>query len=712
MRFRKVLTLLTAAAFSIVALSAAAASFKTPEIVKGVLDLRGWNPRVDGPVDLAGEWEFYWKKLLSEKDFLENPPVPDAYPVLPSFWNNLTFDNEKAGCYGYGTYRLKILLDNTSEVLAIKNLSVFTAFELFVNGKRIASDGKVGTNSDNTSPHFRPQVNTFLSDTGEVRLLLHISNYHQRFGGAGRKLVFGSASDLMWMREKSLAIEMIVFGCLLIVGIYYLVLFSHRRKEIYTLYFALFCLAMALRTILTGEKFLVQLFPGIPFWLIVLLMDLTFYLGVPAFILYTAYLFPRNINRRIVSVFVYIMLGGALLVAATPAWINGFVGPYFQAVSGIALLYLFVAGARAISGRRYGAGLFTVGFIMMLITVLNDILFNNDIVNTAYLSSYGLVVFILVQTFVLSGKFSRAFHNVEQLTDKLEHVNKDLFKIVEERTEELNAAMEELRSSNENLLSVNRDLETAHRTAARDMDMAANVQQSYLPDTAPYAEKWDIACYFRPTAAVSGDFYDFYVEDDQLRGVGLFDVSGHGIASGLITMLAKATFFRIFMGGLKRSLSEVISYANSILQDELEKVDNYLTGVLLRFTGNTVEYVNAAHSDILLKNREGVKPVLNEEGESNSGVFLGISLFTLPYDNIQFEINSNDVILLFSDCLVENKNIQREVFGKERVIKSFGNAPDGSAQDILEHIMNDFINFVGSENNLTDDLTVLILRRK
>lgn len=73
MRFRKVLTLLTAAAFSIVALSAAAASFKTPEIVKGVLDLRGWNPRVDGPVDLAGEWEFYWKKLLSEKDFLENP---------------------------------------------------------------------------------------------------------------------------------------------------------------------------------------------------------------------------------------------------------------------------------------------------------------------------------------------------------------------------------------------------------------------------------------------------------------------------------------------------------------------------------------------------------------------------------------------------------------------------------------------------------------
>jgi len=514
------------------------------------------------------------------------------------------------------------------------------------------------------------------------------------------------------VREKSIALDLMVFGCLLIIGIFYFVLFWHRRREYSTLFFAIFCLLLSVRVVLLGEMFFVEIFPGISFQFIITTLDLFYCLSVMAFLLYSAYLFSRFVSRRVIGVLVATAGVTALSIVVTPVRLNSIIIYFFHVVTGISLLYLFISALNAASRKAFGARLYIAGFFLLLLVTVNDILFNYDFIQTMYLAPYGLVAFILIQTFVLSGKFSRAFRNVEKLTGDLAEVNKNLSGIVEERTEELNAAMEELRASNENLLTVNRDLEEARKTADRDIEMAAHVQRSYFPDMAPYTENWDIACYFQPTLSVSGDFYDFYLDDKSLRGVGLFDVSGHGIASGLITMLSKATFFRTFMRGLKRPLNEVIGYANGILQGELEKVDNYLTGVLLRFKDKTVEYANAAHTDILLKQSGNVKAVLKENGESISGVFLGVPLFNLPYEILTFSVDSGDTILMFSDCLVENKNIKREFYGKERVIESFNNAPDAPASEMLDFIIEDFLNFVGSVDNLTDDLTVLLLRRK
>lgn len=689
-----------------------AASFSAPKAKNGILDLRGWNPAVDGPVDLSGQWDFFWKKLLRESDFQNGAPLPDARPHLPSFWNDLVINGEKLDAYGYGTYRLNILLDKTDQLLAIKNRLVFTAFALYVDGKKISSAGIVGRDRHETKPEFNPGVKCFNTDTGEIHLVLHVSNFHQHFGGAGRKLIFGRAHDLQELRESSIAIDLMVFGCLLIVGLYYLVLFWYRRKDYSTLFFSVFCLLMSFRTLLSGEKFLLKMYPDISYWFVVTVLDVFYYFSVMAFLLYTAYLFYRFVSRRVVQFFVFVMSSGVVIIAVTPVRYNGFINNFFHVITGAILLYLFFCAVNAATRKVFGARLYISGFIVLLLATVNDILFNYDFIQTMYLAPYGLVAFILIQTFVLSGKFSRAFNNVEKLTGDLAEVNKNLSGIVEERTEELSAAMEELQASNENLLSVNRDLEEARKTANRDIEMAAHVQRSYFPDMAPFTENWDIACYFQPTLSVSGDFYDFYLDGKSLRGVGLFDVSGHGIASGLITMLAKATFFRTFMRGLERPLNEVIGYANGILQGELEKVDNYLTGVLLRFKDKTVEYANAAHTDILLRQSGNVKAVLKENSESISGVLLGVPLFNLPYEILTFSVDSGDTILMFSDCLVENKNITKDFYGKERVIESFNNAPDASAREMLDFIIEDFLSFVGSKENLTDDLTVLLLRRK
>ncbi|MBP7585204.1 MAG: PAS domain S-box protein, partial [Spirochaetes bacterium] len=87
-----------------------------------------------------------------------------------------------------------------------------------------------------------------------------------------------------------------------------------------------------------------------------------------------------------------------------------------------------------------------------------------------------------------------------------------------------------LESLNGELLSSNKKLEEAQRIAARDMEMAINVQADLFPAAAPETAEWDSAFHFRPAAGVSGDMYDFYMDGDTLIGASLFDVSGHGIS--------------------------------------------------------------------------------------------------------------------------------------------------------------------------------------
>jgi sigma-B regulation protein RsbU (phosphoserine phosphatase) len=70
-------------------------------------------------------------------------------------------------------------------------------------------------------------------------------------------------------------------------------------------------------------------------------------------------------------------------------------------------------------------------------------------------------------------------------------------------------------------------------------------------------------------SGVSGDLYDFYQKEGRLTGLSLFDVSGHGIASGLITLLARSVILRVFMEAGTARLGEVRQKINSQLIEEL-----------------------------------------------------------------------------------------------------------------------------------------------
>jgi len=247
--------------------------------------------------------------------------------------------------------------------------------------------------------------------------------------------------------------------------------------------------------------------------------------------------------------------------------------------------------------------------------------------------------------------------------------------------------------------------------------MAAYLQSSLLPKEPPVSDLYDFALLFLPKSGVSGDFYDFYMDNDRVGGVGIFDVSGHGIAPGLLTLMAKSIVSASFMEHRGESLTAIVESINRKLISEIRDVDNYLTGVLLRFAEDRIEYINCAHPDVICKkidiDRTG--KVLDKSGKRVSGPILGIdaqgSTDFSSFDEITFRIKKGDILLLYTDSMLESTNQEGKAYGETMVMKSLQNARGETAQDLLNCVIGDFFNYI-APREIIDDLTVILIRKK
>ncbi|GEM_PF-403236 len=257
----------------------------------------------------------------------------------------------------------------------------------------------------------------------------------------------------------------------------------------------------------------------------------------------------------------------------------------------------------------------------------------------------------------------------------------------------------------------NRLLQNQQQIQARDMKMAELVQKSFYPSKAPKGNSWECSFIFKPMASVSGDLYDFYYnKNGKFTGLGLFDVSGHGVASGLVGILSKYLAEKIFNSDEKKPLNKIIQEFSSTLIEAKGAVENYLTGIFLRLNENHIEYVNGGHTDILLKKASGKVSILGEEDNSFRGMFLGMQ--GLPegdYGVFKTDLEKGDCLLLYTDCLIESRNLAGDEMGVNLLKKIFSKAPADNSKKILEYLIDVFDAYTEAVP-LRDDLTVIVLK--
>lgn len=413
------------------------------QLERGVLDLRDWRFERDGVVEIIGDAEFYWRQLLTPRALENRDVVPDGYLHIPSTWNGVTLDGTTLSGDGYGTYRFTVLLDRSIDDLALNIPEVDSAYVLYINGRRVASNGTIGTSPSETDPEWLPQLVTLDGDAEQLEILLQVSNFEHRKGGAGQLIRLGTEAQIVGNYRANLALRLFILGGALIMGFYHLAFFLLRRDDKSSIIFSAVCFLISLRIVASpsGNMFMHQVFPELNWQLLVKLNYLSFYLLPPVFAMFLEVLFPKEMPSWLVRLLqgLVVLYSGIVIFSHTRV--------FTQTLLSYQLITLLVGGCsiyvlmRAVQHRRDGALTFFLSSLMLFGTVTNDILYSNQLVYTGYALPFGVFAFICAQAFVLLRRFARAFSEVESLTKTLEQR-------VSKRTEQLVASNRRLLESN------------------------------------------------------------------------------------------------------------------------------------------------------------------------------------------------------------------------------------------------------------------------
>ena len=466
---------------------------------KGVLDIRDWNPfshdatRKEGIIKIKGEWQFYWKELLTPNDFICETTKPNCkngklllntidYIKVPHSWNGHFRNGKILDGDGYATYRLSILLPEqlVGEALALRSEYQGTAYRIFMNSKLTHSVGVIGRDESESEALHLPSIGFVQSNTNNLEIVIQVSNYHNRLGGLWNHLYLGRANQVQAYVNNRRGSDLFVTGIIFIIGIYHLLIWSIRRKEVSPLYFSLLCILVLIRLISTSEYLFTETFPNLGYKFYSLLEYVSMYLSIPVAIQY----FTLHIKNKWNKYFIQFMYASSALFTlysfCYPVRIFSQGAEYFQIFIILAILYILFILIYSIIKRFEYSIISLFGFVVLAFAIIQDILYSRELIQTGFFSPYALVVMIFSQAMILSLKFSKAFKEVENLTESLE--NK-----VKLRTKELNTSKEEIEALNNftNVINSYSDLKQIFIEISKYVYQKYNIAAVwlYLPDS-------------------------------------------------------------------------------------------------------------------------------------------------------------------------------------------------------------------------------------
>jgi signal transduction histidine kinase len=421
---------------------------------KGILDLRGLDFNETSSVPLRGEWEFYWERFVQPGEFHVLASI--HYVDLPSSWNHEIIKGETVGANGFATYRLTLLFDDRVNSMALKLNVISTAYRLYINGEELLTVGVAGETRESTVARYNPSI-AFFNASPSTEIILQVSNFDHRLGGARDTIVVGTPAAVVSKRAKSLLNALFLAGCFFMMGIYHLVLYVINRDKS-PLLFSLFCFLLTLRLMVTGDIPITSYLD--PDWQLLVKMEyLSFYLSGMAFLGFFSSLF-RKYRIRLIENFAYIYLGlmSVLVVFTSASFFTRLLISTQIVVLGL-VVYSFYILFKEHKQRNREALIFFFGYFFFISSIINDILFVDEFIETGHMFSLGLFVFLGSQAALLSLRFSSAFKTNIVLLEQVNKANLDLESKVMARTRVLNEQKDNLEISNIKITHQNEELQ-------------------------------------------------------------------------------------------------------------------------------------------------------------------------------------------------------------------------------------------------------------
>ncbi|MEN6328126.1 MAG: ATP-binding protein [Syntrophomonas sp.] len=388
---------------------------KRPELKNGVLDLSAWNFNRDGNINLTGPWEFYWNRLVYNRDFVHNPFKPDAYVHVPGVWNKYILNGEKCSQYGYASYVLNIKgAPNREMALRVPNLS--SSYRLYVNDVLVASDGKVGSNAENARPAWHLRTALFKPSSDDFRIIIQVSNFTYIQGGVWNPIIIGSIENIYHYNSNVIRKDLFLIGGILIAALFSFGIYLIQRKQKLLFYFALLGFLVIIRMSLFDSLFILSVFPGATYEQILFLAYIAVCWAPVVYIYFVFTLFPeyapKFLNRLLwIPGLETIMC----IILPTPLYLQLSYGVTFVAI--VEIIFILIHLFKAFADHARNAGIMLAAAGISTVTTVYDSLYQQYLVieGSMALSPFGLFIFIIMQAFVIS----RVNHRIREENENI-----------------------------------------------------------------------------------------------------------------------------------------------------------------------------------------------------------------------------------------------------------------------------------------------------
>ena len=319
-------------------------------------------------------------------------------------------------------------------------------------------------------------------------------------------------------------------------------------------------------------------------------------------------------------------------------------------------------------------------------------------------------IIVIMISFAVSGSITRP---IQKLARNVKQIGKGEFdkKVEVESADEIGNLAEAFNHMLDDLNTYFEQIKTITAEKERigaELNVATQIQADMLPSIfPPFPDKteFDIYATMTPAKEVGGDFYDFFLLDENHLALVMADVSGKGVPAALFMVIAKTLIKnRAQMGG---SPAEILGFVNDQLCEGNE-ADMFVTvwlGILDLTTGKGMA-ANAGHE----------KPAIRRAGQNYEFVRTKHSpavavMEGMKFREHEFELHPGDSLYIYTDGVAEATNAQNALFGDERMMEALNSNPDASPKELLQNVQQAIDEFVGDAPQF-DDITMLCLKYK
>ena len=286
---------------------------------------------------------------------------------------------------------------------------------------------------------------------------------------------------------------------------------------------------------------------------------------------------------------------------------------------------------------------------------------------------------------------------VSVLSQRLDNTNVSTFRDLSEKNRQLQQAFDELKAAQEQLIEKER--------LERELQVAAEIQMSILPDVMPAPEGYDFGGRILPARQVGGDFYDVFDLGEDKIGVLIGDVADKGVPSAIF--MARAHALIIAEADSHSSPGQVLRMVNKHIT-HLEKSTQFVTalyGVLNIKTGE-FSYARAGHEPPLLLYANGDVQRLPHQPGMALGLWEEIAL-----DEYTFFLPKGSLLVLFTDGMTDCRDPRGTPFGLERIKETMTRLRAANAQEGCDQLLETLVSYQnGSKQD--DDVTLVAVHSK